>query len=310
MAGILIYSEKDKLALELLTAGRLIAKDTGLTVNALVLNNDAQAAGLAGKGAEVYKVNDEAILIADTAAVATALQQAMGKLDASVVLLSSNRRGKELAGRLAQKISAGSLSDVSGLQVSGGKIQCSRNALGGATIATQQIDTEKAVIALAARSFEAASEQDGGEVKQLAMDSVPSAIKVIETKSKAGDVVDIQAAEVLVVVGQGVEKDYVATAEKIAKTLGGEIACSKPIATDKKWLPEDRIVGLSGKKCKPQLAIVLGISGQVQFTVGIRDASVIVAVNNDENAYMLQLADYAMVADANEVLTELNKALG
>lgn len=89
-----------------------------------------------------------------------------------------------------------------------------------------------------------------------------------------------------------------------------EVACSKPLATDRKWLPEDRIIGLSGKKCKPQLAIILGVSGQVQFTVGIRDAHTIVAINNDENANILQMADYAMIADLTDVIQDLNKALG
>jgi len=309
MASILIYSDKEKLASELLTAARIVAKDIGLEVRALVLNNDSLGSDLAGKGAEVYKVNDSALLLADTAAVASALRQAADKLDASLVLLSSNRRGKELAGRLAQKLGAGSLADVSGIQVRGRKIQCTRNALGGATVATQQIETEKAVIAVAARSFEAAAAQDGGKVEALSIESIAPSVKLLETKSKAGDVVDIQAAEVLVVVGQGVEKEDLATAENIAKALGGEIACSKPVATDKKWLPEDRIIGLSGKKCKPQLAIIFGVSGQVQFTVGIRDAGTIVAVNSDENAYMLQMADYAMVADAKQVLKELNLSL-
>lgn len=309
MATILIYSDKEKLALELLTAARLIAKDANLSVKALVINNDVQAEELASRGAEVYQINNPELLISDTAALAATLKQAIEKLDSSIILLASNRRGKELAGRLAQKMKAGSLSDVSGLQVSGGRIQCTRNALGGATVATQQIETEKAVIALAARSFEAAQVQDGGSVNELIIDGVTPSVKLLQTKIKAGDAADIQAADILVVIGQGVEQSDIPLAENLAKKLGGEIACSKPIATDKKWLPEDRIIGLSGKKCKPQLAIVLGISGQVQFTVGIRDASIIVAVNNDENAYMLQIADYAMVSDARQVLIELGKSL-
>ncbi len=309
MAAILVYCDKDKLAAELLTAARLIARDTGLMVKALVINNDGLGADLASRGAEVYQINEAAIVLADTAAVASALQQATGKLDASIVLLSSNRRGKELSGRLAQRLRAGSLTDVSGLQVKDEKVHCTRNALGGATVATQQVETEKAVLAVAARSFEAAPAQAGGEVKVLAIDAINPSIKLLETRSKLGDAADIQAAEVLVIIGQGVEKENIVIAENIAKALGGEIACSKPVATDKKWLPEDRIIGLSGKKCKPQLAIILGVSGQVQFTVGIRDASTIVAVNNDENAYILKMADYTMVADANQVLTELHKSL-
>lgn len=83
------------------------------------------------------------------------------------------------------------------------------------------------------------------------------------------------------------------------------MACSKPVATDKKWLSEERVIGLSGKQCKPDLAILLGISGQVQFTVGIRDAKTIVAVNSDENAVINQMADYVLTADLHEVVPEL-----
>lgn len=310
MAAILVYSDKDRLAAELLTAARLIAGETGLTVKVLIINNDGLGADLASRGAEVYQVKNGAVVPADTAAVAAVLQQAAAKLDASIILLSSDRRGKELSGRLAQKLRAGSLTDVSGLQVSAGKVYCTRNALGGATVATQQIETEKAVIAVAARSFEVAPAQAGGEVKLLTIGAVTPSIELLDTRSKAGDAADIQAAEVLVIIGQGVDKDDIVAAENAAKALGGEIACSKPVATDKKWLPEDRIIGLSGKKCKPQLAVILGVSGQVQFTVGIRDAGTIVAVNSDENAYILKMADYAMVADTNQVLMELNKILG
>ncbi|MDD3363918.1 MAG: electron transfer flavoprotein subunit alpha/FixB family protein [Syntrophomonas sp.] len=310
MAGILIYSEKSKLALELLTAARLIAKGTGLNIKILCINSDKQAEEMVAQGAETYHIKEQNLNLADTAAVASALQQAAGKLDASIVILSSNRRGKELSGRLAQKLDAGCLSDVTSLQVKDGKVQCARNALGGATIATQQIETDMQVIALAPRSFEPAGLQDSGSLKEMAIEIESSLIKVLESRSKAGDAADIEAADILVVVGQGMEQGDMVLAESIARALGGEIACSKPVATDKKWLPEDRIVGLSGKKCKPQLAIILGISGQVQFNVGIRDANTIIAINNDENAYILQMADYAMVADLKEVLPELNKALG
>jgi len=310
MATILVYSDNEKLAPELLTAARLLAGETGSEIKAVAINNADLGADLAGRGAEVCQISDANVLWADTAAVASALCQAVEKLDASTILLSSDRRGKELAGRLAQKLEAGSLADVSGLKVESGKVQCTRNTLGGATVATQQIETDKAVIALAARSFEAAPQQAGGKVSELAIAAIAPSLKLIETRSKTGDAVDLQAAEVLVIVGQGVEKEDFPVAENIARILGGEIACSKPVATDKKWLPEDRIIGLSGKKCKPQLAIIFGVSGQVQFTVGIRDASTILAVNSDENAFMLQMADYAMVADAKQVLAELDQALG
>lgn len=307
--AILIYSEKSGLALELLTAARLIAAKTGADINALCINNDKQAEELAAAGVITYSIKNNVINLSDTASVAGALQNAAGQLKTSIVLLASDRRGKELAGRLAQKLDAGCLTDVNGCQVVNDIVQCTRNTLGGATIATQQIESERQVIALSPRSFKAAARQDGGIVKELVIEAEESPIKLISTRNKAGDVVDIEAADILVIVGQGMEKDDIVLAKSIAKTLGGELACSKPVATDKKWLAEDRIVGLSGKKCKPQLAIILGVSGQVQFTVGIRDAHTIIAINNDENAYILQMADYAMVADLKEILPELNGGL-
>lgn len=308
MAGILIYSDKEKFASELVTAAGTLAADLGLGVKSVVVNDSNMAENLSRLGAEVYHIAAE-IAAADTAALASALKEAAQKLDSSIILLSSDRRGKELAGRLAQKLGAGCLTDVSALAVKDGQIQCQRNSLGGAAIATQVIETEKKVIALAARTFEAAGENAGGSVNTLDI-TVPATLKLVETKTKAGDSVDIEAADIIVAVGQGLSgPEELPKVEALAQALGGVVACSKPVATDRKWLSEDRIIGLSGKKCKPSLAILLGISGQVQFTVGIRDARIIVAVNNDENAYILHMADYNLVGDLHSFVEEFKSAL-
>ena len=310
MPGILVYSDNNKLAAELLTAARHIDQAINSGVGVITINKEDQSAEMEQYGANVYQINNSETLIADTAAIADLLQQASAKLAGKVILLSSDRRGKELAGRLAQKLESGCLNDVSGLQVDDGKIYCTRNSLGGAVVTTQSIMSEHMVIALASRAFAMATASAGGSVQELAVEPPEKTVKLLDTKSKAGNEVDISEAEVLVIVGQGVEQEAIVNAESIASKLGGEVACSKPVATDKKWLPEDRIIGLSGKKCKPQLAVILGISGQVQFTVGIRDAVKIIAINNDENAYILQMADYAMVGDANMILSELEQKLG
>ncbi|MEN6325170.1 MAG: electron transfer flavoprotein subunit alpha/FixB family protein [Syntrophomonas sp.] len=305
MAGILIYSDKDQLALEMITAAQQIGRD----FKAVTLNNDMQAQALAAAGADTYKINNPEIVQADVAAVAAALQQAADKLDSDIILMASNRRGKELAGRLAQITGAGCLTDVAGIKVEGNKIICQRNALGGATLATQYIAVQRQVIAVMPRTFEPAG-AGSGKISELEVAVRSSGVKIVELKAKNSDSVDIEAASILVAVGEGLNSQAdLAMVETLARKLGGVIACSKPVATDKKWLSEDRIIGLSGKKCKPELAILLGISGQVQFTVGIRDAKTIVAVNIDENAPINQMADYILNADLHEVAAGLNNAL-
>ena len=306
MAAILIYSDQDGFALELATAARILGLDQ---IKAVTINDDAQAKVLADAGVDVFNINNEGIVLADVAVVAAALAQAAEKSNADVVLLTSNRRGKELSGRLAQLMGVGCLTDVSQLTVEGGTIQCRRDALGGATVAMQSINTDKKVIALMPRSFEAAS-GSGGSMEALEVNVPAASVRLVEVKEKSGDNVDIEAAEILVTVGQGLKDvSQLKAVEELASKLGGEVACSKPVATDKKWLSEERIIGLSGKKCKPKLAIILGISGQVQFTVGIRDAKTIVSVNTDENAFMNTMADYVLVADLHQAVEELNSKL-
>ncbi|MDI9466988.1 MAG: electron transfer flavoprotein subunit alpha/FixB family protein, partial [Bacillota bacterium] len=145
MAKIMIYSAKDTLALELLSAARTIASNTGDEIIALTINNDEQGQILADAGATVYKVNASDLILADVAAVADVIAQGVQQLGVEVVLLASDRRGKELAGSLAQIIGAGCITDVSAMQVKDGRIECERNALGGATVATQYIEGDRQV---------------------------------------------------------------------------------------------------------------------------------------------------------------------
>ena len=99
MAGVLVYSDKLNLGLELLTAAKSISDN----VKAVAINNEELAQGLSAAGAQVLKVDNASLNIADTSLLASALQQIAEKEDISVVLLSSNRRGKELAGSTGSK---------------------------------------------------------------------------------------------------------------------------------------------------------------------------------------------------------------
>lgn len=305
MAVILIYSDNPKLAAELVTAARLLGPD----VFGASINDDYQAQSLAATGISVLKISRSDLCQADTGAVAVALKQAADKVNADMVLLSSNRAGKELSGRLAQIMEAGCLTGVNIISLNNGAVECTRNALGGATVAVQVIKTAKKVIAISPKSFNAAQTMEGGSITDFTVDIEP-AVKILETKAKNLESVDISQAEALVAVGQGLDKQSdLARIDNIAKALNAEVACSKPVATDKKWISEERVIGISGKICKPELAIIMGISGQVQFTVGIRDAKTIVVVNNDENAAMCDMADYVLIDDLNNFIPEFDKAL-
>lgn len=304
MENVLVYSDAVVKAKELLTAAHLIGEAT-----ALVINDDASVQELAACGASVLAFSNGAIATADTAAVAQVVALAVEQSSADVVLLASDRCGKELAGRVAALLEAGCLTDVKALTVVGDEIQAQRNTYGGAAIATELITSSKKVFAITPATFAPAEAGEAGSVSDL-LGSVQPTIKLISTKEKDGDTVDLQAAKVIVAIGQGInEESELPDVHALAKALDGVVACTKPIATDRKWLGEDRIIGLSGVVCKPELAILIGISGQVQFAVGIREAKTIICINTDENADMVRMSDYYYVADAQETVATLKAKL-
>jgi electron transfer flavoprotein alpha subunit len=122
--------------------------------------------------------------------------------------------------------------------------------------------------------------------------------------------VDITEAKVVVCVGRGVEKqEDIVLAKELAQVIGGEVGCSRPVAEDLRWMPEDLYLGISGKKVKPDLYVGVGVAGQIQHISGIRDSKVIVGINRDENAPIFEAADYGIVGDLYDVVPKLIKEL-
>ena len=133
---------------------------------------------------------------------------------------------------------------------------------------------------------------------------------MLEIKDKTPKELRIEEADIIVSVGRGLKKkEDLVLVELLAKALGGVVGCSRAVAADLKWLPEEHWVGLSGHKVKPKLYIAIGISGQVQHIAGIRDAKTIIAINNDPNAPIFKACDYGIVGDLYEVVPKLTEIL-
>jgi len=127
-------------------------------------------------------------------------------------------------------------------------------------------------------------------------------MKVVERRAKEGGAVSLDAAPRIVGVGRGFgKKEDLALGEELAAALEAVVGCTKSLA-DFQWLGEDRIIGLSGAKTSPDLYVGVGISGQVQHTVGVAGAKLIAAINRDKEAPIFQMADYGIVGDLYEVV--------
>lgn len=120
----------------------------------------------------------------------------------------------------------------------------------------------------------------------------------------------IRDAERVVSVGKGIgSKENMAVAEELAKQVGAAIGSSRPVAETLKYLPLNRYVGMSGQTFNGNLYMACGISGAGQHLKGIRNATTIVAINNNAKAPIFANCDYGIVGDMMEILPLLAKAL-
>jgi electron transfer flavoprotein alpha subunit len=308
MSGVLVYSERKSVVLELLTFAAGLKQPVAV---ALLGEAAAWAQDCFAHGAQkAFTSGDAALAEPQADVLAEALAQIVQQANADVILVGSTLRGREAAGRLAQKLNAGCTTDANGLRFENGQILATRYALGGNTVSTQVVQSARQVIAVMPQTIQAAPTGGSGEVVEAKLSLSPSPVKTVERKPKEAGSVNVESAEVLICVGRGVgEQKDLAMLQALADTLGGVIGCTRPVSHDKHWLSENQMIGMSGKMSSPRLYFGVGLSGQIQHTVGIMGAKVTVAINSDKNAPIFKMADYGIVGDLYQVVPKLTEKL-
>lgn len=312
MGGVLVYAEKASQACDLLVRAREFAAELGgEVVAASLFEEDGDERYFRGGAARVVRLNQPLAAGASAEIVAQALVAACENTGTQLVLIPSDKRGKELAPRLAQKLTAACLTDALAVRLREGKVEADRYALGGSTVATEVLGGKRFVVSVLPGTYRAKEEfAAAGEVTVLDFVPPSSPLRVVERRPKAKEGVNLEEASRVVAFGRGVKKkeDFFLI-EELARSARAEVGCTRPIATDLQWLPEDRMIGLSGKRVTPEVYFAVGLSGQIQHSVAIRGSKLIVAINSSKDAPIFKLADYGIVGDLYQVLPKLSARL-
>jgi len=311
--GVWVFSENYDLTLEMLGKGRKMADrlKTELVAVLVGFNVQEKANDLIKYGADkVYLIDNPALERFQAEACLSVLHNLTANYKPDILLIGSTKNGKPLAARLATRLETGCIPDCARLSVDEkGRLIGERITYGGNAVAKVTFRSKPQIATIPARAFEKLEPQDrSGEITKLDVKIEEPKTEVVETKPLQTSSVNIEEAEAIVSCGRGLEKkEDKALLEDLAKILGGQVGNSRPLAEDRKWFTE--WVGLSGHKVKPKLYVACGISGVIQHVAGIRDSKMIVAINNDPEAPIFEVADYGVVGDLYEILPALTEAL-
>lgn len=224
------------------------------------------------------------------------------------ILWGASKRAKEMAARVAAVLDTGLINECFGLRRNGEEFTGEHYIYGGLCVATEVSTSQPFMASMAAKTVDILLESPAVSFETISVGE--DTAQVIELRpnqitSNLGD------ANVVVCVGRGIMKrEDIELARSLAKKLGGEVGCTRPVAEDMRWMPEENYIGISGQVVKPQVYIGIGVSGQIQHISGIRDSKTIIAIEKNENAPILEAADYTLVGDLYEILPNLLNALG
>jgi electron transfer flavoprotein alpha subunit len=180
---------------------------------------------------------------------------------------------------------------------------------GNALATVQSLDPIKLLTVRASAFAQAASQHSRCEVMAVDSGQNASNIRFVSEQLTVSERPDLSSARVVVSGGRGMQsKESFALIERVADKLGGAVGASRA-AVDAGFAPNDLQVGQTGKIVAPDLYIAAGISGAIQHLAGMNGSKVIVAINQDAEAPIAQVADYMLVADLFEALPELERAL-
>jgi electron transfer flavoprotein alpha subunit len=227
----------------------------------------------------------------------------ISNLHPDLLLTGSVRRDRVVAARVAGRLKIGYIPDAVSVKVED-KVIVNRTSYSGIGL-TKVESSLPAVVTIAGTPLQPKEVESKIEKIQLNQ----GRIKIVSTKSTTSGA-NLATAKIVIGVGRGIgSKDNVKYAQELADVIGGVVGGSRPVAAELNWVSEDRQIGLSGLRIRPNLYIALGISGQPQHIAGIRDSKIIVAVNKDKNAPILDNADYLIVGDAVEFCKVMKEKL-
>lgn len=341
---IWVYTEQRagklmNVALELLGEGYRLSREIGgdTKVCALLVGNHTShlVDELYACGADiVYQIEDQLLETYTTDGYTKVISDAVNRYKPEILLFGATHIGRDLAPRIAARLDTGLTADCTRLDINTGKymdylqtyttasiegldpdskdkgLKQTRPAFGGnlmATIVTPRTRPQMATVRPGVMEKLEKDPAKKGQLIQVEADlsAHDIQVEVLKVVKEARELVSLTDAQIICSGGRGLgNAEGFELIKKFADKVGGVVGASRA-AVDSGWIDASHQVGQTGTTVKPKIYFACGISGAIQHLAGMQTSDIIIAINKDPEAPMMQLADYAICGDLKKIIPEI-----
>jgi electron transfer flavoprotein alpha subunit len=302
----LVWVEHEDGVLKEVTLSTIAAAGVLGEINLLVVGSGVSEVVDAAK--RIRGVNK--VYVADSAVYEGNLPEVVAPLVVQLMALHgaflapTTANGKNIAPRVAALLDVMQISDILSVV---DENTFTRAIYAGNAIITVKSNDVKLIITVRSSSFKKVDAEGGtADVELLVSGPEAKDVRFMGKEIVKSGRPDLTSAKIVVSGGRALQSSekFKAIIEPLADKLGAAVGASRA-AVDAGWLSNSFQVGQTGKIVAPDVYIAIGISGAIQHQAGMKDAGIIVAINNDEDAPIFQIADIGLVADIFDAVPEL-----
>jgi electron transfer flavoprotein alpha subunit len=313
-SGILIVAEysDDKIkqvSFELVKKARELADKIGTSVFVFVMGHNLKNIDEFGEyGADkIYYADEPALENFDDTIYANITTDLIKLVNPEIVLAPATPIGRSFIPRVATYLETGLTADCIDLdiRVEDRILIQKRPAWGGNMIADIYCPVKRPQMATVRPGVFKAEKTGNNKAETERINSSNEAL------TKGFDLVRIEKDDfsenklnncnVIFSVGRGVDPALIPKIKELARLLDAGVGCTRPLV-EGKIFPHSCQIGQSGTFVTPKVCFSLGISGAIQYTVGIKGAENNIAVNRDSDAQIFEVSDFGIVSDVNKII--------
>ncbi len=299
---------------ELLNKGRELADAVNTELCAVCLGHNVEGVEQLGEyGADkIYLFDDPSLAQFQDDIYTQCMVDLIKERKPRMMITGATALGRAFIPRVAAIIETGLTADCTDLDIDkeNGLLLQTRPTFGGNIMATIVCRTRRPQMStVRPHVFKKGTPKPGrnAEIVNMSLNGQPtdSRVRLLEFIEDVTEKIKVEDADIIVSGGRGLGKaDNFKIVEELADVIGAAVGASRAVV-DEGWIPYSHQVGQTGKTVCPKLYIACGISGAVQHLAGMQTSDMIVAINEDPNAPIFEVATYGIVGDLFEIVPML-----